>query len=218
MCGRGVRPDGAELVEAIAADVVDAEVRALAARHNLAPTDPLAVLRRDGQGRHLMVARWGVPRHGGQGIVINARDDRLRGPMWRTMLARGRAVVPLRGFYEWQRPQRQAWYFQRRDGQLLLLAGLVMEGTDGLHAAIVTTSPSGDIGGIHDRMPAVLEPDMVEPWLRGGEPEMLLSLVHPADDGTLERCAVGKLVNDVRNQGPELLEPVTPVATQVELF
>lgn len=217
MCGRGVRPDGVELAEAIVADVVDAEVRALAARQNLAPTDPLAVLRRDAQGRHLMVARWGVPRHGG-GIVINARDDRLRGPMWRTMLARGRAVVPLAGFYEWQRPQRQPWYFRRRDGQLLLLAGLVMEGADGLQAAIVTTSPSGDIGGIHDRMPAVLEPDMVEPWLHGGDPEMLAALVHPAADGTLERYAVGKQVNDVRNDGPELLEPVAPVATQGELF
>jgi putative SOS response-associated peptidase YedK len=217
MCGRGVRPDGVELAEAIEADVVDAEVRALAARHNLAPTDSLAVLRRDAQGRHLSVARWGVPRHGG-GIVINARDDRLRGPMWRTMLARGRAVVPLRGFYEWQRPQRQPWYFRRRDGRLLLLAGLVLENSEGLHAAIVTTSPSGDIGGIHDRMPAVLEPDMIEPWLHGGDPELLAALVHPAAEGTLERHAVGKRVNDVRNDGPELLEPVAPIASQGELF
>lgn len=221
MCGRGVRPEGAELVEALGADVVEPEVLALTARHNLAPTDALAVLRRDAVGRHLMLARWGVPRHGGGGIVINARDDKLRGPMWRTMLARGRAVVPLRGFYEWQRPQRQPWYFRRRDGRLLLLAGLVLENAEGLHAAIVTTSPSGDIGGIHDRMPAVLEPDMVEPWLHGGDPELLAALVQPAADGTLERHAVGRRVNDVRNQGPELLEPVAPaapVATQGELF
>lgn len=222
MCGRGVRPEGVEIVEAIAADVVDPEVLALPARNNLAPTDPLAVLRRGAsRGRQLSVARWGVPRHGG-GIVINARDDRLRGPMWRTMLARGRAVVPLRAFYEWQRRQRQPWLFRRRDGQLLLLAGLVLEDAEGLHAAIVTTSPSGDIGGIHDRMPAVLEPDMLEPWLRGGDPELLAALVHPAADGTLERYAVGKAVNDVHNQGPELLEPVTlmaaPIATQGELF
>ena len=221
MCGRGVRPEGVELVEALGADVVEPEVLALTARNNLAPTDALPVLRRDALGRHLMLARWGVPRHGGGGIVINARDDKLRGPMWRTMLARGRAVVPLKGFYEWQRPQRQPWFFRRRDGQLLLLAGLLLENADGLHAAIVTTSPSGDIGGIHDRMPAVLEPDMVEPWLHGGDPEMLTALVHPADDGTLERYAVGKRVNDVRNQEPDLLQPLAPaapVATQGELF
>jgi putative SOS response-associated peptidase YedK len=217
MCGRGVRPDGAELAEAIAADLVDAEVRALPARHNLAPTDPVAVLRRDDAGRHLQVARWGVPRHGG-GIVINARDDRLRGPMWRTMLARGRVVVPLSGFYEWQKPQRQPWYFHRGDGQLLLLAGLVLADADDLCAAIITTGPSEDMGGIHDRMPAVLEPDMVEPWLHGGDPELLAALLHPAAAGTLRCHTVSRRVNDVRNDGPALLDPVAPIAAQGELF
>lgn len=217
MCGRGVRPDGVELAETIEADLVDAEVRALPARYNLAPTEPLAVLQRDDAGRHLRVARWGVPRHGG-GIAINARDDRLRGAMWRTLLRRGRAVVPLRGFYEWQKPQRQPWYFRRGDGGLLLLAGLVLDHADGPHAAIVTTGPSSDIGGVHDRMPAVLEPDMVEPWLRGEDPELLQALVHPAPEGTLRRHPVSTRVNDVRNDGPELLEPAAPVATQGELF
>jgi putative SOS response-associated peptidase YedK len=217
MCGRGVRSDGVELAEAIAADLVDPEVRALPARHNLAPTEPVVVLRRDPAGRHLQVARWGVPRHSG-GIAINARDDRLRGPMWRTMLSRGRVVVPLRGFYEWQKPQRQPWYFHRGDGQLLLLAGLVLDDADGLHATIVTTEASGDMAGIHDRMPAVLEADMIEPWLQGGDPAMLTALIHPAVEGTLRRYTVGKRVNDVRNDGPELLEPATPIATQSELF
>ncbi len=217
MCGRGVRPDGVELAETIAADLVDAEVRELSARHNLAPTDPLVVLQRDHAGRHLLVARWGVPRRGG-GIAINARDDRLRGPMWRTMLARSRVVVPLHGFYEWQGPQRQPWYFDRGDGQLLLLAGLALAGMEGQHAAIVTTEPSTDMAGIHDRMPAVLEPDMVEPWLHGGDTEMLLALLGPAPAGTLRRRTVSKRVNDVRNDGPELLEPAAPIATQGELF
>ena len=67
-------------------------------------------------------------------------------------------------------------------------------------------------------MPAVLEPDMVEPWLRGEDPALLAALVGPAAEGTLRRYAVGSRVNDVRNDGPELLEPVTPAATQGELF
>jgi putative SOS response-associated peptidase YedK len=223
MCGRGVRPEGAEIGEALAADLVDAEVLALPARYNLAPTDPLGVLRRDGSGRHVALARWGVPRRGG-GLVINARDDRLRGPMWRTMIRRGRAVVPLVGFYEWQRPTRQPWLFRRRDGGLLLLAGLVLEDAAGLHAAIVTTEPSGDIGGIHDRMPAVLEPDMVEPWLRESDPGLLEALVRPASEGTLVRHPVSRRVGDVRNDGPELVVPVAmpgpvpPAARQGELF
>ncbi|MEX1365757.1 MAG: SOS response-associated peptidase [Nannocystaceae bacterium] len=217
MCGRGVQPDGAELIEGLEAQLVDAEVRGLPARYNLAPTDPVGVLRREGDARRLSVARWGVPRRRG-GIAINARDDRLRSGIWAPLLRRGRAVVPLRGFYEWQGPQRQPWYFYRGDGGLLLLAGLVLADDAGLHATIVTTGPSGDIGGIHDRMPAVLEPDMVAPWLEGQDPAMLGQLVRPAPEGTLRRHSVDKAVGNVRNDGPELIEPVPAAPQQAELF
>ncbi|MEM7152032.1 MAG: SOS response-associated peptidase [Myxococcota bacterium] len=221
MCGRGVRPDGAELVEMLEAELVDEEVAALPARYNLAPTDPVGVLRRDPQrGRQLSVARWGVPRRRG-GIAINARDDRLRSGLWAPLLRRSRAVVPLLGFYEWEKPQRQPWYFRRGDGSLLLLAGLVSTDDDGLHTTIVTTDPSSDIGGIHDRMPAVLEPDCVEPWLMGEDLDMLTSLVQPAVAGTLVRHPVSKAVGNVRNDGPQLIEAVEatrPPPTQTSLF
>ena len=217
MCGRGVRPEGPELVEGLEAELVDDEVRALPARYNLAPTDPLGVLHLDAGRRRLSVARWGVPRRKG-GIAINARDDRLRSGIWAPLWRRGRAIVPLRGFYEWERPQRQPWYFHRRDGSLLLLAGLWSTDAQGLHATIVTTGPSGDIGGIHDRMPAVLEPEMVAPWLAGEDPAMLAELVRPAPEGTLERYPVDRAVGNVRNDGPWLIEPVRPEPTQAELF
>lgn len=216
MCGRGVRPDGARLVETIAVDRVDDDVRALPVRYNLAPTDPLGVLWCDAGTRRLSVARWGVPRPRG-GLAVNARDDRLRGGMWQPLLRRGRAVLPLQGFYEWQGPHRQPWYFQRRDGGLLLMAGLVLDEPE-RHATIITTRPSNDIGGIHDRMPAILEPDEIDAWLGEPDPEALGSLLGPAPDGTLVRHAVSLRVNSVRNDGPELLDPVTPAAVQVELF
>ncbi len=217
MCGRGVRPDGVELAEVIEAELVDDELRALPARYNLAPTDPVGVLWRDQGRRRLSVARWGVPRPRG-GLAINARDDRLRGGMWRPMLARGRAVVPLRGFYEWEGPQRQPWFFAREDDRLLLLAGLVVTGLDALHTTIVTAPPSADIGGVHDRMPAILEPDMVEPWLCGRDPAMVLDLVRTAADGTLRRHPVSRDVNSVRNDGPQLMQPAALAPTQVDLF
>ncbi|MCH9681079.1 MAG: SOS response-associated peptidase [Deltaproteobacteria bacterium] len=217
MCGRGVRPDGVELAEAIEAELVDEPVRSLPARHNLAPTDPVGVLWRDAGRRRLSVARWGVERPRG-GLAINARDDRLRGGMWRPMLMRGRAVVPLRGFYEWEGPQRQPWYFHRTDGGLLLLAGLVSVTLDALQTTIVTTTPSVDIGGVHDRMPAILEPDMVDPWLAGRDDAMLADLVRTAPEGTLRRHPVSRDVNSVRNDGAHLIEPAAPEPTQVDLF
>ncbi|MEM9458153.1 MAG: hypothetical protein AAGF11_28520 [Myxococcota bacterium] len=67
-------------------------------------------------------------------------------------------------------------------------------------------------------MPAVLEPDMIEPWLLDPDPDALASLVRPAPAGTLVRHAVSSRVNNVRNDGPHLLEPVTPAAVQMELL
>lgn len=217
MCGRGVRPEGPELVEGLEAELVDEEVRVLPARYNLAPTDPLGVLRLDAGQRRLSVARWGVPRRRG-GIAINARDDRLRSGLWAPLLRKSRVVVPLRGFYEWEKPQRQPWYFHRGDGGLLLLAGLASTDDAGLHTTIITTGPSPDIGGIHDRMPAVLEPGMVAPWLGGEDLDMLVDLVRPAPEGTLARHPVGKAVGNVRNDGPELIEPISLEPRQAELF
>lgn len=217
MCGRGVRPDGAELVELIEAELADEELRALPARYNLAPTDPVGILHRDAGTRRLSVARWGVPRRGG-GVAINARDDRLRTGMWGPMMRRTRAVVPLRGFYEWEGPKRQPWYFRRGDEGLLLLAGLVHLDPNGLHTTIITTEPSEDIGGVHDRMPAILEPDMVRPWLEADDAAMLLSMVRPAAPGTLLRHPVDKAVGNVRNDSPALIEPAALAPAQVELF
>jgi len=217
MCGRGVRPEGPELIELLEAAEIDDEVRDLTVRYNLAPTQPVAVLWRGAEGRRLSVARWGVPRRRG-GIAINARDDRLRTPVWRAALGEGRVVVPLRGFYEWEAGTRQPWYVHRRDGELLLMAALWTEDPEGRHAAIITTEPSGDMVDIHDRMPAILEPERVEPWLRERDPEAAAELLGPAPEGALRRYPVSRRVNRVANDGPELLEEVTPDATQGELF
>jgi len=215
MCGRGVRPDGAELAAAIEAEQVDDDLLALPVRYNLAPTDPLGVLWCHSERNRLSVARWGVPRRGG-GVAINARDNHLRGGTWARLLRACRAVVPLRGFYEWERTSRQPWYLRRRDGALLLLAGLLLDEPAGRHAAIVTTDPSKDVEGIHDRMPAILEPSMVAPWLQGGDTAMLLGLLRPAVEGTLLRHPVSRAVGNVRNDRPDLVRAVT--LEQAELF
>jgi len=217
MCGRGVRPDGAKVAEAIKAELVDDELRDLPMRYNLAPTDPVGVIWSDSSRRRLSVARWGVPRRRG-GIAINARDDRLRSGIWVRLLRSSRAVIPLCGFYEWEGPQRQPWYFRRSDDGLMLMAGLILDDPTGRHVAIVTTTPSGDIGGIHDRMPAILEPNMVDPWLRSEELAMVLDFVRPTPEGTLRRHAVSRAVGNVRNDGPELIEPLAESPTQRELF
>jgi putative SOS response-associated peptidase YedK len=44
------------------------------------------------------------------------------------------------------------------------------------------------------------------------DPAKLEDLLVPADDGLLEAYPISRLVNDVRNNGPQLLEPIGPPA------
>ncbi len=217
MCGRAVMSSGAEMADAVGAVVVDDEVEALAPSYNVAPTRHVITVAPVHGVRRASVARWGLPRSG-RGVTINARDDRLRAnPVWRRLCRAGRVVVPLSGFYEWSGPrgQRQAWYFRRADRRPLLLAGLCERSAEP-RAVVVTTSASSDVSEIHDRMPAILEPDVVEAWLESVVDAV--DLLRPADAGVLVRVAVSSAVNDSRSDGPELIEPVRPRPQQAELF
>jgi putative SOS response-associated peptidase YedK len=81
---------------------------------------------------------------------------------------------------------------------------------------VITTTPGPDMEEIHDRMPVILQRDDVDTWLEVDDhsPEERLLLLRPAPRGTLRHYGVGKAVGSVRNNGPELIEPVEPVGPQ----
>ena len=84
------------------------------------------------------------------------------------------------------------------------------KGTDDvLHScAIVTAEPNELIRPIHDRMPVILAPDREAAWLDPERPvDELLSLLVPAPTDALIAREVSDLVNDVREDGPRLIEP-----------
>src|SRR5450432_1741831 len=108
---------------------------------------------------------------------------------------RGGGVLPMAGLYEfWRDPQAEP------DVDPWLSS-----------SAVITTEATDDIGRIHDRMPMLVEPQNWARWLdpRIDDPEMLSELLVPAAAGRLEAFAVSTQVNDVRNNGPELIEPVS---------
>ena len=73
--------------------------------------------------------------------------------------------------------------------------------------AIATTAANDDIAPLHDRMPVILEPDAWPVWL-GEEAGDYTSLLRPAPAGTVWVWPVSRAVNNVRNNGPELLAPM----------
>ena len=94
-------------------------------------------------------------------------------------------------------------------GQPIALAGLWdrWKSQDGAERketyTVVTTAPSEFAAQFHDRMPCVLELDAVEGWLLAS-PDHAAALMRPAQD-TLQERPLGKAINNVKNNAPELL-------------
>ena len=63
------------------------------------------------------------------------------------------------------------------------------------------------MAGLHDRMPVIVEPADWPVWL-GEEAGDYAALLRPAPAGTVRLWPVSRAVNNVRNNGPELLQPV----------
>lgn len=221
MCGRYslTDPDPARLRARF--EILESSEIAEAPRFNIAPTDSvLAVRRRDDDGARIAGRlRWGlVPgrwaQKGGRPL-INARAESLATqPAFAESFRERRCLIPADGFYEWltdDRGKRPIW-LSRPEGELFAFAGLWAElpRDDGaLHSCtIVTTAPNELVRPIHDRMPVVLEREAESTWLdHSAEADQLAGLLVPAPDEALVAREVPDLVNDVRKDGPELIEP-----------
>jgi putative SOS response-associated peptidase YedK len=192
-------------------------------RYNIAPTDPVLAIRRTDDGRRapgrlrwgLVPGRWAERRSGPP--LINARAETLRSqPAFAESFRERRCLIPADGFYEWRaegKGKTPIWA-SRPDGELFAFAGVwaalpQADGSGDLHScAIVTCEPNTLIRPIHDRMPVVLSPEHEGDWLDPslGEEE-LLSMLVPAPPELLVLREVGDSVNDVRDDGPHLIDP-----------
>ena len=135
MCGRFVLTATPEELEALYG-IVDAED--FPPRYNIAPTQPIAIVRMMGGGRHFALVRWGlVPVLGARTrrrsrLLINARAEGIRDkPAFRNAMRYRRCLVPASGFYEWRRlpgsnsgTTRQPFWFRPRDRRPIAFAGL----------------------------------------------------------------------------------------------
>jgi putative SOS response-associated peptidase YedK len=180
--------------------------------------------------RELRVLRWGLvpfwakdPRIGSR--MINARAETVADkPAFRRAFARRRCLLPADGYYEWQaQPDaaKQPVYITPRDGRSLAFAGLyelwrdpalASDDPDSLlwTATIITTTAPDEFGVIHDRMPMIIDPDRWADWLDpvSVDPADARTLLVPAAVSGLRAYPVSTLVNAVRNNGPQLIEPL----------
>ena len=187
------------------------------ARYNIAPTDQVVVI--DRERAELVV--WGID--GRKGGLFNLRaETALNGGSYGQLLLTSRVVVPVSHFYEWRRvgSRRTPVAIFRSDGAPISLAGL-MGRHDGVPAVtILTTTPNRELARLHDRMPVVLSDDDARAWVREKLAlDQLAAMLTQCPDGFLEVRPASPLVNDVRNDGPQLLDPdELPPTYQLDLI
>jgi putative SOS response-associated peptidase YedK len=225
MCGRMTqqRPTS-ELAEIFEAeDRIDAP----GGRFNLAPTDEAAVVVQREDHRAITAYRWGLIPHWSDSPntgnrMFNARAETLdRNPAFRYAFSKRRCLIPADAFDEWKRAGkvRQPYAIVRPDGRPIALAGLWAGWKDEdtgeviRSFTIITTSANEMMSPVHDRMPVMVREEDWDRWLDPGRLEgealaELKGLLVPSDEDWLEMYAVSRRVNDVRNDGPDLVEPI----------
>ena len=190
-------------------------------RYNIAPTDEAIVVVQRDDRRAITSYRWGLIPHWSTDAKIasrtfNARAESIAStPAFRDSFRRKRCLVPVDGFYEWRRQERvrRPYRIFRADGRPLVLAGLwdgwknPETGEVRRTFTIVTTTPNATVAELHNRMPVIVPDDAWARWLdpRSGDVGELRALLEPTDEVDLEIAPASRLVNDVRNDGPELL-------------
>lgn len=198
---------------------------------NAAPSELLPVVTADDEGqRQLRLLRWGlIPRWskpGSKGVQpINARVETLREkPMFRPLLSRRRCIVPASGYYEWRNEGgvKQPYFLTTKDREIFGFAGLYDETTDpeavGPAAAaagsytIITAGAHEALASLHDRMPVILRPEHEADWLSPDVTDALEieQLLNPRPASEMLTYPVSKAVNNVRNDSPDLIEPLEP--------
>lgn len=228
MCGRFTSQTPAQdLADYFGVDEVVAEEQG--ARFNVAPTDEVYAVAESStdESRRLGTFRWGlIPFWSkdakGGAKMINARAESLLDkPAFKRSFERRRCIVPADGFYEWERidaKTKQPWFISRADGKPMAFAGLweswrPTKGSDDgkvRSCTIITGEPNDLVARLHDRMPVMLPPEAWDAWLDPDSHDLgaLSGLLVPAPAEELTMFPVSKAVNDVRNDGPELVHRI----------
>jgi putative SOS response-associated peptidase YedK len=185
--------------------------------------------------RQLRVVKWGLVPSWAKDVkignrMINARMETVaEKPAYKRALATRRCLLPADGYFEWYptdektkagKQKKQPFFIHPKDGSTLAMAGLYEIWRDPTKdddaddrflwtCTVITTDAEDDVGKIHDRMPLMVERDRWAAWLDPRtEKDTVLDLLVPAAPGRLEAYPVSTMVNAVKNNGPELVEPL----------
>ena len=234
MCGRYAQSaDMRELMEAFAV-TGSSPTQALPANWNIAPTNPIYIVRADSSNqakKALATVSWGLiapwlsdPNEAktSQSRAINARSESVHEkPTFRAAFKSTRCIIPAEGYYEWATAlgkfaPKQPFYISSKDGGQLPIAGIwsswrASSGERIESASIITQEAVGELAEIHNRMPVFMPRDRWASWLdpENNEIEVLRGLMKVASpESILTGHPVSRAVNSVLKNSKELTQEV----------
>lgn len=226
MCGRFTLTSNSDELQGqfgFRSEFTDSEFFDHGPRYNIAPTQAVLTVNNDGQ-RRAEVMRWGLIPFWAKDSKVGARMINAVGetlstkPAFRAAFKKRRCLVLADGFYEWKKDgnRRLPTYIYPKNNEPLAFAGLwetwkSSEGPVIRSCTIITTSANSFIEPIHNRMPVILSGETQALWLDPltEDPANLEPLLIPAPEELLTSHRVAETVNSVKNQGPELIMPLS---------
>lgn len=197
----------------------DSEVE-LRPRYNIAPSQPVPIVRQFDGLRILSMARWGLVPHWAKDVsigykMINARSETaIQKPAFKQSFARRRCLIPADSFYEWKKDGKvkHAFNIGMKDDSVFAFAGLwdSWETPENLpleSCTILTTKANSLVSVLHDRMPVIVPSEHYEAWLNAPASEAS-SLLLPFDPALMKQYEVSSFVNNPKNDSSECIVPV----------
>ncbi|MEY3656243.1 MAG: hypothetical protein RL114_601 [Actinomycetota bacterium] len=184
---------------------------------NVAPTHVVPILRVMGSEVVVDVMRWGLipiwakdPNIGSK--MINARSETItEKPSFKGLVPGHRCIIPMSGFYEWNRENPKAkipYFVTRKDGHLMLGAGIWSDSPivdEARTFSLITRDSVEDLSAVHDRSPVEFTAEEAVEWMSAPQPP--LELFAPERQPRFQTLRVSTRVNAVRNNDSGLIEP-----------
>jgi putative SOS response-associated peptidase YedK len=220
MCGRfALYSDPFTLAKRFKAEALS-ELRP---RYNVAPTQNIPIVRKEGEKKRFAIAHWGlIPLWAKDTKIgyhtINARAETVASkPAFRNAFRHRRCLIPADGFYEWQVipgfKAKQPWFIILEGRKPMAFAGLwerwrSPEGENLESCSIIVTDANELMRPIHERMPVILAPEDWDVWLESGAKDVqaLQNLLKPYPAEDMKAWTVSTKVNSPRNDSVDCLE------------
>lgn len=239
MCGRYTRFAATEVIyRHFGIRGPHTDLQEAAPSWNVAPQSMQPVIRLipETGAREMVLMRWGLVPYFAESptfnfSTINARAETLlTKPAFREPFRRRRCLVPVNSYYEWQALDA------KRKKKVTWAIGLKTEGPFALGGvwdrwvsrdkrvqlesySIITVEPNELLTFMHDRMPRLIDPRDYDRWLDPGDPQRPpLDLLRPYDDELMKVWRVKPDVGNVRNDRPDLIDPIEPPEDPPSLF